>query len=183
MRNAVRRKAGFSLIELMVAVAIIGILSSMAVPSYQRMQFRSKSAEGRSNLASLRTSQEAYFFEFGSYIGAAPTPAAPPIQRIAWPGGGGFDTLGWLPEGTILFQYAVTVPGGQARAYTAEAASDMDQDTTLNLWGSVKQDSLGAGVVGVLGCQDTGIWDPFAGAPTLTETVGPCANNAGNSVF
>jgi len=186
MRSATRRKAGFSLIELMVAVAIIGTLASMAIPSFQRMQLRSRAAEGRTNLASLRTSQEGYFAEFGTYIGAAPTPAAIPSgSRVPWPGGLGFDTIGWLPDGAIQFQYAVTIPGGGGGvwSYTAEAASDLDEDGQINLWGYVKQDAVGVGVVGVLGCQDTGVWDAFTGTPTIVQIVGPCDAVSGQSVF
>jgi prepilin-type N-terminal cleavage/methylation domain-containing protein len=186
MRSALRRKVGFSLIELMVAVAIIGTLASMAIPSFQRMQLRTRAAEGRTNLASLRTSQEGYFAEFGTYVGAAPTPPAIPSGgRVPWPGSPGFDTVGWLPDGAIQFQYAVTIPGGAGGvwSYTAEAASDLDEDGRTNVWGYVKQDAAGVGVVGVLGCQDTGVWDAFTGTPTITEIVGPCDAVSGQSVF
>ncbi len=184
MRGSIRRKAGFSLIELMVAVAIIGTLASMAIPSYQRMQLRTRAAEGRTNLASLRTSEEGYFAEFSTYVAAAPTPPAIPSGgKVPWPGSPGFDTIGWLPDGAIEFQYAVTVPAGVLGVYTAEAISDLDTNAQFNLWGYVKQNSLGVGAVGVLGCQDTGVWDAFTGAPTLTEIVGPWDAVSGQSVF
>ncbi len=186
--NAIRRRrrAGFSLIELMITVAIVGTLASVAVPSYRRMQYRSQSAEGRSNIASIRTIEEGYFVEFGSYVAALPTPAALPTDPVPWPGSVGFDTIGWAPEGVIRFQYAVVVNGGAgipSNAFTAEGASDLDQDGTINLWGYVKQDPLNAGVPGALGCQASGVWDSFTLTPTLVETVGPCDATSGSSIF
>ena len=180
-----QRRNGFSLIELMVVVAIVGILASVAIPGFQRMQLRSKAAEGRSNLASIRTAEGAFLGEFGSYTAAAPTPAViPGGVKVQWPVPSGFGALGWSPDGTVQFQYAVTVPpGGGPQAFTAEANSDLDEDGTINLWGYVRPDVAGATVAGVLGCPDTGVWDDVLGTPTRRETVGPCDAISGKSIF
>ena len=174
---------GFTLLELMVVAAIIGILSSIAIPSFQRMQLRSKAAEGRTNLAAIRTAEQSYFAEYNSYVAAAPTPAAVPgINKVPFVLGPGFRALGWLPEGDVHFQYAVSV-GAPPLNFTAEAASDLDGEGTLSLFGYVAPDRAGVGVAGAIGCAATGVWDPITSTPTLMETVGPCDAVSGLSVF
>lgn len=55
-----RRKDGFSLVELMIVVAIIGILAALAIPRFQQFQSKSRQAEARSNLAHIYTLQVSY---------------------------------------------------------------------------------------------------------------------------
>ncbi len=75
MQNA----KGFTLIELMIVVAIIGILSVFAVPSYGDYVTRSKIPDATSNLAGKRVLMEQYFQDNHSYLsgGACPTAVAP----------------------------------------------------------------------------------------------------------
>ena len=58
---------GFTLIELMIVVAIIGILAAIAIPNFVKFQCRSKQSEAKGNLKSLYVSQEAYRAENDSY--------------------------------------------------------------------------------------------------------------------
>ena len=64
MRN---RNKGFTLIELMIVVAIIGILAAIAIPNFLNMRKKSMSSEAKSNLGDLRTMEEAYHVEYGTY--------------------------------------------------------------------------------------------------------------------
>jgi type IV pilus assembly protein PilE len=80
----VRRRScsGFTLTELLVAIAIVGILASIAVPSYGAYMMRSRILDAVAKLADHRTRMEQYFLDRRTYIddagncGVAP-PAAP----------------------------------------------------------------------------------------------------------
>jgi len=58
---------GFTLIELMIVVAIIGLLAAIAIPNYQNYQCKSKQSEAKYSLGIIRTSQESYLAEYDTY--------------------------------------------------------------------------------------------------------------------
>lgn len=64
------QSAGFTLIELMIVVAIVGILAAIAVPSYSDYVTRGKIPDATSNLASKRIQMEQFFQDNRTYAGA-----------------------------------------------------------------------------------------------------------------
>jgi type IV pilus assembly protein PilA len=182
MRKLHTRKGGFTLIELMIVVAIIGILAAIAIPNFLMFQLRSKTGEAKTNLAAIRTAEEGYFAEFGQYVAEA-TPQGGNLtsQKQVWPTGSGFDTLGWAPEGEVFYAYAVAVSGS---AYTADAQGDLDADgASLSDFGYVHPvPGAASGLAGSQGaCVAAGVWDGTAQA--LLNSVGPCDQLDGQSEF
>lgn len=70
------QQTGFTLIELMIVVAVIGILAAIAIPNYSQYVKRGKAAEATSNLATLRVKMEQYFQDNRTYIGGACAPTS-----------------------------------------------------------------------------------------------------------
>ncbi|MHB8473209.1 MAG: type IV pilin protein [Gammaproteobacteria bacterium] len=79
MRN--RNLQGFTLIELMIAVAIVGILAAIAYPSYQNSVTKSRRAEGKSLLLDAAAREERYFAQYNNYT-ADVIPSASPCAPV-----------------------------------------------------------------------------------------------------
>ena len=71
MKQGKRSSQGFTLIELMITVAIIGIIASIAYPSYQEQVRKTRRANAQSDLVELASFMERYYTENFTYVGAA----------------------------------------------------------------------------------------------------------------
>ncbi len=144
---------GFTLVELMITVAIIGILSATAIAMFRDQQLRAKRTEGMTNLEAIAKMQKSYFGEYGMYPPVVPPGTAPPIgpraRQWASVAGNSFDIIGFAAEGAAYFDYDVaaptglcaTCPGGEC--FTASAYGDLEGDGNVAVLTYAHPDSGG----------------------------------------
>ncbi|HLG21188.1 MAG TPA: prepilin-type N-terminal cleavage/methylation domain-containing protein [Candidatus Manganitrophaceae bacterium] len=155
-----KNQKGFTLIELMIVVAIVGILAAIAIPNFLTYQARARQSEARVNLGGIFTSQTSFLSDNAAY-------------------GDFFLAIGWRPTGNTRYTYgigasgtptpastnpyaatnaqltntlgvAVVLPGGgtclaslsNATAFIAVAVGQADNDLTLDCWSMNEQRSL-----------------------------------------
>ena len=58
---------GFTLVELLIVIAIIGVLSTIGIPAFKRMVQKSKKTEAKTNLGGIYTAEQSFFSEYGAY--------------------------------------------------------------------------------------------------------------------
>lgn len=99
------QQAGFTLVELMVTVSIIAVLASFAIPFYEKFAFRAKVTEAKTMMASLYSSEKAFYSEYLAY-------------HVM------FQAVGFAPEGNIRFNIGFSMfcdtstSAGLANGYT-----------------------------------------------------------------
>ena len=71
-RTVARAYGGFTLIELMIVVAVIGVLAAIAYPMYADYVTRSQIVDGTTKLGDFRTQMERYFMDNRTYAGGGP---------------------------------------------------------------------------------------------------------------
>ncbi len=130
-RCVLHNQRGFSLTELMIVVAIIGILATIAIPNFLKYQARAKQTEAKSNLVALHTAEISYFAENNGYIddfNAIGFGVSGSSQRYYYELGSA--TLGTLPPGCTASDLDVATPTG----FTAVAIGNIDGDATCDVW-------------------------------------------------
>ena len=63
-------KKGFTLLELIIVIIIIGVLATLGFTQYTKVIEKGRTAEAKAILGSIRTAQQAYYLEWGAYTGA-----------------------------------------------------------------------------------------------------------------
>jgi type IV pilus assembly protein PilA len=132
-----RNRKGFTLIELMIVVAIIGILAAIAIPNFLKFQAKSKQSEAKTNLKGIYTAETGYFGENNRYST--------------------FDNVNWAPVGNSRYHFTLdgnltgadalnkgtdvtgtatwgTTPAVNDNNFTAGAAGNIDNDPDLDTW-------------------------------------------------
>lgn len=117
---------GFTLIELMVAVAVVGILASIAIPNYQSYIRKSKRAEAQGALVVLANAMEQWRLQNGTYKGAASDGADTGAPAI-------FSTVVPVSGGTTTYNLKISDAKDTTYTLTATATGSQTADGNLTL--------------------------------------------------
>jgi type IV pilus assembly protein PilA len=139
MLRGQKGKKGFTLIELMIVVAIIGILAAIAIPNFLRFQAKSKQSEAKTNLGGIFTAQTSYFGEnnvFGTFTQIAWAPIGQKQIYTYYSGAAG-DAANPPVTAALAWNGATPVPAMSnvsPLGFTAGAIGNIDSDATLDTW-------------------------------------------------
>jgi len=133
-------ESGFTLVELLVVMLILGLLAAIAIPSFFNQRDKARDADAKAKVRSAQTAMETYATDHnGTYTGA--TPAG--LQAIE-------DTLTGTPT--------LTIPAVAADSYTVRVTSDTGNtfDIARTAAGTTTQPCTAPGDAG---CPSDGTWD------------------------
>jgi prepilin-type N-terminal cleavage/methylation domain-containing protein len=150
-----KKEKGFTLMELLIAVAIVVILAGVGIPVYLKFMTGTKHAEASTNLSGIKLSEEGYKLANGVYApcGVAPR-AAPDENPFSWSdlaavNTADYDNIDFTVSGDVRFVYEVGVPAADPTSFEAGAQGDTDGDgafiliTCTNLTSPAKVAGLG----------------------------------------
>ena len=145
-----KEKKGFTLIELMIVVAIIGILAAIAIPNFLRFQARAKQSEAKQNLGAIYTAYVSYFSDYNIYPKDAGTACGTNLACTVW---NCLTAADWAPTGQTRYSYfcmgtqifqnllgtaiascTTDNTGSDGQNFTVQACGNVDNDTTQDEW-------------------------------------------------
>lgn len=126
MFKTVHNRKGFTLIELMIVVVIIGILAALAIPRFMQATTKSKQSEAKQLLKQIYTMQRTYRQANNGYGDNGVSAAA----------NGSFPQIGVEIMATAIYTYDMVAA---ANTFTCTATANLDDDATDDVW-TIDQD-------------------------------------------
>lgn len=136
---AKRAKKGFTLVELMIVVAILGVLAAIAVPLYTGYVEDARQSEATANLQVIRTLEEQYIADEGTYVAGSYTESSTTLQTAL---------EGFQPGAAtgLSYDYVVTVTAPPNPTFLAKATRKSDTSKWFSITeANVKVDQSGTG--------------------------------------
>jgi type IV pilus assembly protein PilE len=124
-----RKVKGFTLIELMIVVAIVAILASIAVPAYNDSITKSRRADAQGTLTSFANAMERHFTTNGTYAGAAGTSGSPTDTGDPWI----FSKNSPVDGGTAYYKLTIDAANGSSYTLDAEAIGAQNGNGDMQL--------------------------------------------------
>jgi len=119
------RQKGFTLIELMIVVVIIGILAALAIPRFMTATTKSKQSEAKGILKQIYTMERTYRQQNNTYWGAGSS--ADSLNT------NGLQAIGVEIPTSAIYQYTITTADASNLLVTA-TATGLDDDATVDTW-------------------------------------------------
>jgi len=151
-----RPSRGFTLIELMIVIAILGVLASVAIPNFLKFIMRAKTTEATMSVRKLFDGSVAYYLtdrygptgapipnQFPGSVGPMPSPAAIGPQKVetgiaVWDAQPSWVALNFAIEDPHYFSYQYRSDGqNNASNFTAYAFGNLDGDANFSTFGRV----------------------------------------------
>lgn len=139
-------KAGFTLVELMIVIAIIAFLSMISIPTFTKFLAKAKRAEAYMNLGSLYVAQKAYWAENGKYTDVLSGSGGAGWKPEGYTSGGQAERFNYTygfstgQEGQNYFTGKLMAPSSELKntsasqnGFVAGAAGDIDGDGQVDL--------------------------------------------------
>ena len=123
MFSRFHNRKGFTLIELMIVVVIIGILAALAIPRFMKATSKAKQSEAKQLLKQIYTMEHTYRQGNNTYGDNGLTSAPGALFT--------FPQIGVEIQSSAMYTYAV-VAG--ANTFTATATANIDDDATIDTW-------------------------------------------------
>ena len=150
LKKLLKEQSGFTLVELMIVVAIIGVLSAVAVPNFKKYQAKAKTSEAKVQLAAAYTALQAFYGDFGAYSTC-------------------LSYMGYGPGNEYMSRYygvGIASDGGSTGIGSAKGAMANSKTMAEGVWTTVQNSGLGTE------CQDSKEMPTKVGATSATDNPG-----------
>ena len=188
-----KAQKGFTLIELMIVVAIIGILAAIAIPNFLRYQLRSKFSELKTNVEAIYKSEESLRQServlcagapTGAFVAIAKVPAtAPSAQKVVWAKEDILlaSAIDWSVQGATYGQYGIEAGTAVGAACAAPVGiGGFTSEISISAISDIDGDATNATVAAWVPLRDSTTGDVKTAAPAAT-LVGDVTNCAGGT--